>query len=54
MPPWRAFAEHVEAVEQAELVARHEVGLLDEVGRADRDSPNRRWDTVIEPDFFES
>jgi hypothetical protein len=47
-------AEHVEAVEQPELVAGDEVGFLDQVGRADRLGPKRRCDTVIEPDFFES
>ena len=46
--------EHVEAVEEAELVAGDEVGLVDEIGRPDRVGPNRRCDTVIEPDFFES
>ena len=47
-------AQHVGPLEQAELVAGHEVGALDQVRGADRRGPKRRWETVVEPDFFES
>ena len=48
-------AEHVDAVEETELVTRDEVGVADEVRRVDRRvGSKRRCDTVIEPDFFES
>ncbi len=46
--------EHVDLVEELELVAGDEAGLLDQVGRADRPRAERRCETVIAPDFFES
>jgi hypothetical protein len=37
-----------------ELVAGHETGLVDQVGRVDRAGLNRKCETVTEPAFFES
>ncbi len=46
--------QDVELLQQAELVAGDELGLLDQVRGADGSGPNLRWETVTAPDFFES
>ena len=52
--PGCRMAQHVDPVQQAELVAADEAGLLDEVGRLDRLRAEAQVLTVCEPDFFES
>ena len=46
--------EHLEALEEAELVAGDEIGLVDQIWGRIGSGPKRRCETVTEPDFFES
>ena len=50
----RRCTEHVDAVEQRELMAADEGGLPHQIGAWIGRGPKRRWETVCEPDFFES
>ena len=53
-PAWPTSSTFV-LLEQPELVAGDEVGVVDEIGASgSARGPKRRCDTVTEPDFFES
>ena len=52
--PWLGDVEHVDPPQQVELVAGDEAGASIRYVERIGCGPKRRWETVVEPAFFES